>query len=81
MCLDSHSSNFNQHHLESKGEDHNSDEEEVVENTWEDIEFVSLELPSIDLVEKLEEYKDLEHKGVVKEFLSLIKLLEVSGEE
>jgi hypothetical protein len=80
MCLDSHSSDFNHHHLESKGEDHNSDEEEVVENSREDIELVSLELSSIDLVEKLKEDKDLEHKGVMEEFLSLIPLLEITRE-
>ena len=47
-----------------------ADEHPVVEHTREHVVLTFLNLPGVDLVEKLHEYEDLESDGVVQQFLS-----------
>ena len=47
-----------------------ADEHPVVKHTREHVVLTFLNLPGVDLVEKLHEYEDLESDGVVQQFLS-----------
>jgi len=58
--LDSLSSDFNHAHLDNESEGGHSNEQEVVEEPGENVDFTFFDLSGIDLVEKLHEDEDLE---------------------
>jgi hypothetical protein len=59
------SSELNEHHLYDESETKNCDEEPVVKESSEDIDFVS-QLTAVDLIENLHENKTLEQDRVDK---------------
>ena len=70
VALDGLTTVLNHDHLHNECENCDTEEQKVVEEATEHIEFAVLDLSGIDLVEKLHEHKDLEHKGVVQQLLS-----------
>lgn len=51
--------------LNDEGEDQDSHEQRVVEEVLEDVDFLVLELSSVDFIEDLKQHEDVEEDGVV----------------
>jgi hypothetical protein len=52
-------------HLDDDGAKYDDEEEGVIEEADENVDFAALELASIDLVEDLKEHKTVEENGIV----------------
>lgn len=74
------SSDFNHNNLYNEGQKSDENEDAVSENSSEDVEFSKLEKSSIELIEKLHEYEDLEHVSEVNKLLSSGVLWNISWE-
>ena len=66
-------------HLDDDGEDGDVDEQHVVENAAEHIDFSELKLSGVDLIEDLHEHESLEDVGVMDDLLGVVSVLHLAG--